>query len=70
MQREITSETHFEDLVQQIQDCVDNMSFQNPYTPAQMASIGFKRIEKCVFYSDDSPILDKKIQTRQNLAYL
>ena len=31
---EITGEMHFEDLVQQIEDCVNNAASQNPYTPA------------------------------------
>ena len=34
MKSEITGETHFEDLVQQIEDCVNNAASQNPYTPA------------------------------------
>ena len=53
MKREITGETHFEYLVQQIEDCVDNVASQNPYTPAQTVSIGFKIMDKCGFYSDD-----------------
>ena len=50
---EITGETHFEELVQQIQDCVENAASQNLYTPAQTILIGFNIIDKCGFYSDD-----------------
>ena len=51
--REITGETHFEDLLQQIEDCVENVASQNPYTPAHTVSMGFNIIDKCGFYSDD-----------------
>ena len=53
MKTEITGETHFEDLVQQIEDCVKNIASHNPYTPAQTVSIGFNIIDKCIFYSED-----------------
>ena len=53
MKREITGETYFEDLVQQIEDCVENVASQNPYTAAQTVSIGFNIIDKCGFYSYD-----------------
>ena len=53
MKKEIAGETHFEELVQQIEDCVENVASKNPYTPAQMVSIGFNIIYKCGFYSDN-----------------
>ena len=53
MKREITGETHFEDLVQKIEDCVENVASQNPYTPAHTVSMGFNIIDKCGFYSDN-----------------
>ena len=53
MKSDITDETQFGDLVQKIEDCVENVVSQNPYTPAQTVSIGFNIIYKCEFYSDD-----------------
>ena len=53
MKRKITDETHFEELVQQIKDCVKNEASQNLYTPAQTVSIGFNITEKRGFYSGD-----------------
>ena len=37
--KEITGETHFEDLVQKIKDCVENVASQYLYTTAQAVSI-------------------------------
>ena len=53
MKSEITGETHFEDLVQQIEDCVKNVASQNTYNPVQTVLMGFNIIDKCVFYSDN-----------------
>ena len=53
MKWEITGETHLEDLVQLIEDCIKNVALKNPYTPAQTVLIGFNIIDKCRFYSDD-----------------
>ena len=53
MKKEITGETHFEDLVQKIEDCVDNVALQHIYTPAQTISIGLNIIDKYGFYIDD-----------------
>ena len=53
MKREITGETHFEDLLQKIEDCVKNVASHKPHTPAQTVSIGFKIIDKYGFYNDD-----------------
>ena len=50
---EITGETHFQDLVKKIEDCVKNVASQNLYNPAQTASIGFNIVDKCGFYSED-----------------
>ena len=46
MKVEITGETHSEDLVQKIEDCVENVASQNLYTPAQTILIGFNIIDK------------------------
>ena len=51
MKREITGETHFEDLVQQILSCVKNVASRNPYNPTQTVSVGFNVIYKCGFCS-------------------
>ena len=52
MKKEITGETHFEELVQQIEDCIENVASQNTYTPLQMVLIGFNIIYKCGFYRE------------------
>ena len=46
MKKEITEETHFEELVQQIGDYVKNVASQNTYTTAQTVLIGFRIIYK------------------------
>ena len=53
MKSDITGETHFQDLVQKIEDCVENIALQNTYTTAQTSYIGFIIVYKCGFYSDD-----------------
>ena len=53
MKSEITGETHFGDLVQQIEDCVEILASQNLYTPTQTVLIGLNIIYKCGFYSDN-----------------
>ena len=49
----MTGETHFGYLVQQIEDCADNIVSQKCYTPVQTVLIGFNIIDKCCFYSDN-----------------
>ena len=49
----MTGETHFGYLVQQIEDCADNIVSQKFYTPVQTVLIGFNIIDKCCFYSDN-----------------
>ena len=53
MKREITGETHFEDLVQNFEDWVENVDSQNLYTLAHMVSICSNIIDKCGFYNDN-----------------
>ena len=53
MKKEIKGETHLEDVRQQIEDCVDNLASQNPYTAAQTVSMGFNIIDKCGLYGED-----------------
>ena len=52
MKKEITGETHYEELVQKIEECVESVASKNLYTPAQTLLIGFNIIYKWGFYSD------------------
>ena len=70
MKKEITGKTHFEELVKQIEDCVENAASQNLYTPAQTVSIGFNIVYKCGFYSDDCQDWRRKSKLGKNLACL
>ena len=45
MKKDINGETDFDDLVLQIEDAVDNVAAQNPYTDQQAVSIAFTIIK-------------------------
>ena len=49
----ISADTCFEDFVSQIEDNTDAVSFQNPYSPAQIVSIAYTIINSTGFYSLD-----------------
>ena len=53
MKQDINGETDFEDLVLQIEDAVENVASQNPYTDRQVVSISFTLVERCGFYHED-----------------
>ena len=53
MKKDINRETASEDLVLQIEDAVENVSLQNPYTDQQVVSISFTIVERCGFYHED-----------------
>jgi len=53
MKKDINGETDFEDLVLQIEDAVENVATQNPYTDQQVVSISFTIVERCGFYHED-----------------
>ena len=65
MKKPITSETIFEDFVEQIEVLVDAIATQVPYTPERIFSIAFTLVEKSVVYYDDAkewlrkPAIDK-----------
>jgi len=50
IKKETTSDTHFEELVQHIEDYVENAASQNSYTTEQTILIGFNIIDKSGFY--------------------
>ena len=52
MKQPITSETLFEDFVEQIEFLVDAVLTQVPYTPEQIVSIAFALIYKSGLYYD------------------
>ena len=53
MKADISGDTIFEDLVDQIEDNVDAVALQNPYTSAQIVSIAFTIVDRSGFYADD-----------------
>ena len=52
IKKEITGDTHFEKLVQQIENYVENVATQNLYLATQTVSIGFNIIDKNRFYKE------------------
>ena len=52
LKREISRETHFESLVAQVDDHVEAVKIQNPYTPAQIFSIAFTFVNDTGYYVD------------------
>ena len=46
----ISGETHFEELLMQIEDAQEVVAIQNPYTPAQIISIAFTLIQQTGYY--------------------
>ena len=53
MKKEINGATDFEDLVLQIEDTVESVVAQNPYTYLQVVSIAFTIMEQCGFHPED-----------------
>ena len=53
LKADISGETIFEDLVDQIEENVEAVARQNPYTPAQIVSIAFTIVDRSGFYADD-----------------
>ena len=52
LKREITGETHFETLVAQVEDHVEAVAIQNPYTPAQILTIAYNLVKDTGYYDD------------------
>ena len=52
MKKDIDRDTYFEGLVLQIEDMVDNVAAQNPYTDQQVVSIALTIVERCGFYPE------------------
>ena len=46
----ILGDTHFEDLLLQIEDAQEAIAIQNPYTNTQIISITFNLIKKTGYY--------------------
>lgn len=52
LKREITGETHFEELVAQVEDHQEAVAVQNPYTAAQILSIAYNLVKDTGFYDE------------------
>ena len=53
MKEPISSETLFEELVEEIEWNQEAVAVQNPYSPAQIVSMAYTNIDKCGLYQDD-----------------
>ena len=68
MKQDINVEMDFEDLILQIEDAVENVGSQNPYTDQQLVSIAFIIVERCGFYHEDCR--DWKIKPAVNKTWV
>ena len=57
----INGETDFDDLILQIEDAVESVANQNPYTYLQGVSVAFVIVEQCGFYHDDCRNWKRKV---------
>ena len=69
MKEPISGKTLFEEFVEKIEWDQEAVAVQNPYTPAQIVSMAYANIEKCVLYKDDCREWSRKLnleKTRSN----
>jgi hypothetical protein len=65
LKREITGKTNFEDLILQIEDAVENVAAQAPYTDKQNVAAGVAIVSKCGYYADDVRDWNGKAETEK-----